>query len=59
MSGRFYKELLCGCMVSEDGGGGLIPCCYEPEDETQLHRLCLETYYGRDAKKFIYKEAGE
>lgn len=25
---RYYKQLECGCLVSCDGGGGLIPCCY-------------------------------
>lgn len=24
--GRTYTQLECGCLVSEDGGGGLIPC---------------------------------
>jgi hypothetical protein len=23
---RIYEELECGCLVSEDGGGGLLPC---------------------------------
>ena len=27
--GRFYTELKCGCLISCDGGGGLIPCSYE------------------------------
>lgn len=26
---RVYDiELKCGCLVSSDAGGGLIPCCY-------------------------------
>lgn len=26
---RIYdRKLKCGCIVSSDGGGGLIPCCY-------------------------------
>ncbi len=23
---RIYTELVCGCLISCDGGGGLIPC---------------------------------
>lgn len=29
MTDRYYDITLeCGCMISLDGGGGLIPCCY-------------------------------
>lgn len=45
---RLYKELPCGCMVSEDGGGGYIPCpasgWYDQEptqhqpEKVELHR---------------------
>ena len=29
MASRYYdRELKCGCLVSSDGGGGLIPCHY-------------------------------
>ena len=29
MATRYYTiELECGCLISLDGGGGLIPCCY-------------------------------
>lgn len=29
MTDRIYdRELECGCLISSDGGGGLIPCCY-------------------------------
>ena len=24
----FDRELRCGCLISSDGGGGCIPCCY-------------------------------
>ena len=27
--GRVYIELECGCLVSCDGGGGLIPCDFD------------------------------
>ena len=29
MTDRIYDiKLECGCLISLDGGGGLIPCCY-------------------------------
>lgn len=28
---RIYEKLKCGCMVSLDGGGGLMPC--DPDGE--------------------------
>jgi hypothetical protein len=45
--GRTYEALPCGCLVSEDSGGGLIPCCYEPEDVTEIHKKCMELYFRR------------
>jgi len=45
--GRVYSVLECGCHVSCDGGGGLIPCTYEDanpdckfEEWNKLHRTC-------------------
>jgi hypothetical protein len=49
--GREYEQLDCGCYVSEDGGGGLIPCCYEEKDETPLHKKCMKEYFGEKKKK--------
>jgi len=43
--GREYEVLECGCFVSCDGGGGLIPCG-KPESECKVnayikrHRNC-------------------
>jgi len=43
---RIYKQLPCGCFVSEDGGGCLIPCCYpEIEEESEIHKLCMKLYF--------------
>ena len=44
---RIYEELPCGCLVSEDGGGALIPCCYPEvgQEETELHKQCMELYF--------------
>jgi len=30
---RIYTELPCGCLVSCDGGGGLIPVCGDFNEE--------------------------
>jgi len=30
--GRTYTQLSCGCLISCDGGGGLIPGCDEGKD---------------------------
>jgi hypothetical protein len=55
---RIYTELPCGCYVSEDGGGGLIPCdasgmydeeptTHEPE-KVKLHNKSHEEYKARN-----------
>ena len=32
MASRLYdRELKCGCLISSDGGGGLMPCNYGEE----------------------------
>ena len=45
--GRIYEELPCGCLVSEDGGGALIPCCYPEigQEESELHKKCMKLYF--------------
>ena len=44
---RIYNELPCGCLVSEGGGGALIPCCYPEigQIETELHKKCMKLYF--------------
>jgi len=43
--GRAFEELDCGCFISCEGGGGLIPCG-KPESECKAgeylrrHRKC-------------------
>lgn len=46
---RIYQELPCGCLVSKDGGGGLIPCCYPEigQKEPELHIKCMELYFRK------------
>lgn len=35
MSRIYDITLSCGCMLSADGGGGCIPCCYGENKEQQ------------------------
>jgi len=58
MGGRIYDRTLeCGCMISSDGGGGVMPCHYgygcgkegcdennECEDCIKQAKLCAETW---------------
>ena len=58
MAGRYYNRTLeCGCLISSDGGGGVIPCHYgygcgkkgcdennECEDCIKQGKLCAETW---------------
>lgn len=39
MATRYYDRVLeCGCMISTDGGGGLMPCCYDDSDPVQTSK---------------------
>ncbi len=39
MATRYYDRILnCGCMISSDSGGGLMPCCYDDSDKKQLKK---------------------
>jgi len=53
---RVYEELPCGCLVSNDGGGGLIYCNIGYAEymgdleqyklkEIELHRECMRLYF--------------
>lgn len=51
MSREYDIQLTCGCQISLDGGGGLIPCLKDEcvfEEEYLLHpdypQWCVETY---------------
>jgi hypothetical protein len=61
MGSRIYdKELRCGCLLSKDGSGGLIPCYAEygnmdnPDDVKSLdiHNRC----WAKFEKSKEYKE---
>ena len=44
---RIYEELPCGCLVSNDGGGGMLRCCYPEigQEETEIHKKCMKLYF--------------
>ena len=44
MASRTYDRTLdCGCMISSDGGGGLMPCTYDNEDIEQ-NKKCSKAW---------------
>ena len=63
--GRFYTELKCGCMVSCDGSGGLIPCDYHfdnPADGELMKYLDeheMEEGYCKICHPWYFKEKGD
>lgn len=50
MSRIYDRQLECGCLISSDGGGAIIPCCYlgyglySEEEEKELERKCNEAW---------------
>lgn len=43
---RIYdRKLKCGCLISSDGGGGCIPCCYPTDDDFEEKiKLCNQVW---------------
>lgn len=39
MSRIYDRTLPCGCLISSDGGGGLIPCCASESSTPKLFKL--------------------
>ena len=65
MSDRIYDIVLeCGCMLSADAGGGLIPCYAEYGDmrkkkdreALKLHEKCWKEWHGSKKQKEFGKE---
>ena len=61
MSDRTYDITLdCGCMISLDGGGGLIPCCYpevnNKEDKKQMVKCTKAWNKYRKSKAYKIHE---
>ena len=58
---RYYdRQLKCGCMISSDGGGGLIPCYAEYGDmrkkkDREALELCNK-YWKEWQKSDDYKK---
>ena len=50
---RILKELPCGCLV---GDQGLMPCSYEEEDMTDLHKRCMQLFYKENKSVEEVKE---
>jgi len=47
MADRSFDRILkCGCMISANGGGGLMPCHYGPEfgATNEEIKLCRESW---------------
>lgn len=59
MASRCYdRELKCGCLISADGGGGLLPCSYpevSTEEELQKCTDAWKEWQQTDDYK-LYKE---
>lgn len=43
MSRIYDRELPCGCLISSDGGGGLIPC-HAPISQPKLFKLHKDSW---------------
>lgn len=60
---RIYRRILkCGCMISSDGGGGLIPCYAEwgdDEEAKKLHNKCWKEWKESEDYKEHLKEIQE
>ena len=48
---RYYETLKCGCLISEDGGGGLLPCVYHFDNNEQKPGDPLEEYFKKMREK--------
>jgi hypothetical protein len=53
---RYYETLKCGCLISEDGGGGLLPCAYHFDNNEQKPGDVLEEYFKKTREKKEKKE---
>lgn len=45
MADRTYdRELKCGCMISSDAGGCVMPCYSEYRDDEDAKALCVKSW---------------
>jgi hypothetical protein len=59
--GRIFDTTLpCGCMLSSDGGGALIPCHYDspdtPPEQIELCRKSWDEFKSSDRQKQFDEE---
>jgi len=55
MASRIYdKKLKCGCLISSDSGGGLMPCHYDDSDPKQVEKC--EKAWAKWRKTKDYKK---
>ena len=53
---RIFEELPCGCLVSDDGGGGLMECFNTKGKE--IHEKCMKLYREGKSVSEIWKIVG-
>lgn len=56
MSRIYDIELECGCLVSLDGGGGCIPCCYHGYGATEEEIEKCQKAWAKYRESKEYKE---
>ena len=54
MSRTYDIELECGCLISLDGGGGVMPCHYDDSDLNQVDRC--NRAWKRYKESSLYEE---
>jgi hypothetical protein len=52
----FDRELECGCLISTDGGGGCIPCCYPTDDDFEEQSEKCSKAWAKWKKTRDYKD---
>ena len=62
MSDRIYnRKLECGCLITSDAGGGVMPCCYpgydnSTEEEIERCKLAWQQWEKTEDYKLYCKE---
>ena len=56
MADRIYNRTLkCGCMISSDGGGGCMPCCYPGYGATEDEIIKCSDAWNEWKQTYDYK----
>jgi len=59
MASRMYdRELECGCLISADGGGAVVPCSYPEVSTDKEHEKCAKAWaeWKKTPDYKLYKE---